>query len=231
MTPDAAIERLIRRILLRDHRLSSQHIRVAVQDGFVTLHGRVRSVAEKAVAGELASRVLGVCTVLNRLDVVPGSVLPDAVVAECVRMALEEDPRIVKDAITVCVRDGVITLEGTVCGDGERLIALDIALGIDGVRAIRASLLIDPVRRIEDALVAREVKGEIHRVIGDQSRVRVAVSAGMAVLSGRVATHALRRRAESVAQAFGLSSLQNEIEVEGQDNTSPEFGVDALPQD
>ena len=217
MTHDDAVARLLRRLLLRDNRLSSKHIDLTVRDGRVRLRGHVCSPVAKAAAGELASRLPGVCTILNDLDIVPPPKLPDATVAESVRAALEGHPRIVKDAITVAVHDGNVVLEGTVSGDGERLVALDVALGVDGARNVTGSLIIDPIRRIEDATMARDVKNSILDALRDlQIRVRVAISGGICVLSGQTATEAIRSSAENVARGFGLTTLRNEIEVEGQ---------------
>ncbi len=214
MMHDAAIARLLMRSLLKDQRVSSQHVQASVQDGYVTIRGRVRTAGERAVAGELASTIPGAFAVLNELRIVPPAALPDATVAENLRTALEGDPRVVKESITVSVAGGVVTLSGTVRGVEERLVVLDIALGSDGVRDVKDLLHIDVVRRVEDAMLARDVKSAIVVALPDTaSHVRVAVSEGMAVLSGQVTTDALRHLAEAVASQFPLTGLRNEIVV------------------
>ncbi len=213
MTSDCAIARLLARLILRDARLSARRIQVELDDAGVRLRGSVRSESERAAAGALAESVPGVGPVRNELRVVPPAHVPDMVVAETLRRALESHPRVVKDSITLSVTDGVVTLTGTVSGDEERWIALDIVLGEDGVRDVQDRLVVDVLRQIEDAFLARRVKLAILQALGNGAQIRVASSCRTLVLSGCVSRDELKQTAETVARRFDAGELRNEIRV------------------
>lgn len=214
MRHDRAIARLLERLFRRDVLIPSQRIRVSVQNGCVTIRGSVQSDQIRQQASEIARSLPGVHVVRNELQVVPAAVLPDAVVAENVRRALESESAVVKESITVSITDGVVTLAGTVRGYEERALALDIALSCEGVRAVEDKLLIDALRGIEDATLARRVKQAIVTAMSDrEGRIRIAISGGRGVLSGWVRSVALKCCAEEVAREFSLRELKNEIQV------------------
>jgi len=214
MRHDRAIARLLERLFLRDERIPSRLIRVTVRDGYVTIRGCVRSAYMREVAGEIASSLPGVQLLRNELEVVPAASHPDAFVAEKVRRALESESCVVKESIAVSVVNGVVTLTGTVRSIEERMLALDIALSCEGVQVVKHLLVIDAVRGIEDAALAREMKQAIVAAISEhQGRVRVAISEGRGVLSGWVRSVALKLFAEEVARGFRLNELRNEIQI------------------
>jgi len=98
-------------------------IEVAVDDGVVTLDGRVASIAHKSLAGALAWWVPGSRDVINGIEVDPPQELSDSEITDAVRLVLEKDPLLNADAIRVLTRNRVVVLEGCVASPGEKEMA------------------------------------------------------------------------------------------------------------
>jgi osmotically-inducible protein OsmY len=98
-------------------------IEVSVENGVVTLDGRVSSLSHKSLAGALAWWVPGSCDVINEIKVAPPQEISDREVTAAVRLALEKDPMLKAGAIGVITRNRVAVLEGYVASPGEREMA------------------------------------------------------------------------------------------------------------
>jgi osmotically-inducible protein OsmY len=98
-------------------------IEVAVEDGVVTLDGRLGSVTHKSLAGALAWWVPGSRDVINGIEVAPPQEISDSEITEAVRLVLEKDPLLNADAIRVITRSRVVVLEGRVASPGEKEMA------------------------------------------------------------------------------------------------------------
>ncbi len=102
---------------------AADSIQVAVNDGVVTLDGRVNSVSHKSLAGALAWWVPGSRDVINGLEVAPAEEESDSEITEAVRLVLEKDPLVNADGIGVRTQNSVVTLEGHVPGLSEKEMA------------------------------------------------------------------------------------------------------------
>lgn len=138
---DDEIERHIYDGLEEEATIDAGTIEVNVKEGIVDLEGRVHSLIQKRIAGLIAWWVPGVRDVVNSLEVDPPEEDSDAEVMEAVRLALEKDNIVDHGAITVEVKNWVVTLGGTVKDDIEKEAAEDDAWYIWGVD--------DVVNRIE----------------------------------------------------------------------------------
>jgi osmotically-inducible protein OsmY len=217
MYPDQELAGRIRRALLLDNRVSSQAVDVTVTDGIVSLRGAVPTYRRKRIAAEVAASLDGVRGVENLLEVVPAEPNADEQVAENVRRALEAHADVTKESIGVSVKDGVVTLSGNVGSEWERALAEDVALSVRGVRKTLNMLLVDSLEQRDDAHISREIQTAVNLTRGlAAADVRVAVANGTAVLSGRVGQLWQKETAESVARRFGLRSVRNDVEVDGE---------------
>jgi osmotically-inducible protein OsmY len=92
-------------------------VEVGVDDGVVTLRGRLETWTQKCLAGVYAWWAPGSRDVVNLLSVERESGDGDAEIVSALRLVLEKDP-LIASVPEVSVRDGVVTLTGTV-GDGD----------------------------------------------------------------------------------------------------------------
>ena len=170
MDEDRNLEEAVRKALAYDRRLSSQPIEVSVKDAIVYLRGTVQSHGRVVAAYEVAASLAGVRKVSNRLVVEPPGNLRDDDVATYVRAALDVHAEVLKEAITVSVSGGVVTLEGSVRDAWQHSIAEDIARSARGVRDVpqsaRSRLLTTDQRRgdklrnsFRDSSCLRSVRG------------------------------------------------------------------------
>jgi osmotically-inducible protein OsmY len=95
-------------------------IDVAVDDGVVTLEGKVISLSHKRVAGVLAWWAPGCRDVVNSLDIDPSEDDNDDEIVDALRLVLEMDPLVRAEQIRASCRNYVVTLEGHVRTQEER---------------------------------------------------------------------------------------------------------------
>lgn len=120
-------------------------IRVAVDDGIVTLDGEVPGLEYKRLAGVLAWWVPGSRDVVNGLGIVPDEPDNDAEITDAVRMVLEKDPFVDAGQIIVGTVDAVVTLAGLVPSESEREMAECDAWYVFGVDNVRNRIEVRPV--------------------------------------------------------------------------------------
>ncbi len=108
-------------------------IEVSVDDGVVTLNGRVSSLSHKRLAGLMAWWVPGSRDVINGIEVVPPQDDIDDEITDAVRAALEKDPFVNPDRMRVSTRNCVVTLDGFALNQKEKEMAEIDAWYIFGV--------------------------------------------------------------------------------------------------
>jgi osmotically-inducible protein OsmY len=95
-------------------------IEAAVEDGVITLEGKVTSLSHQRVAGVLAWWTPGCRDVVNSLEVDPAEEDNDEEVVDALRLVLEMDPLVQAGQIRASCRNFVVTLEGYVRTEEER---------------------------------------------------------------------------------------------------------------
>jgi len=121
-----------------DDALWDQKIDVKVNEGVVTLSGKVDTGYERVHATTVASRIRSVKEVVNHVRVDWTQEYADAMVNKKIWDRIKSNWLLspVKDEIKVNVRKGVATLTGTVFNWGERREAERVALKTRGVRLV-----------------------------------------------------------------------------------------------
>ena len=121
-----------------DPKVDSQAIAVSADDGTVTLRGTVGNLREKREAGKAAARVYRVTEVCNERQVrmLAGSKRDDADLRGDVLQALMLD-RLVPMTVDAKVRDGFVTLTGTVQWQYQRDEAEFLTASVPGVPGIQ----------------------------------------------------------------------------------------------
>jgi osmotically-inducible protein OsmY len=199
---DSQLQQDVLNALKWDSRLDASNVQVAVDDGVVTLTGKVTSYVQKMAAAEAAHRVCAVLDVADDITVkLSGTItVTDAEIAHAARTALMLDATIPDEQIQTTVSDGWVTLEGQVdlwcqIQEAERMVR-----HITGVIGISNKISVTP-----QIITAEQVRSAISEAIERQAvrtaaQIRVAVCDGVVTLAGAV--RSLREK-QAVLAAIG----------------------------
>jgi len=207
----------------------SYEIKPTVVLGIVSLRGAVESWQEMQLAASVAKGVKGVKAVTNELTVSHKITRPDSEIAAEIRTILKRDVWIEEPLINVEVKDGSVTLSGTVGSVAEKRRAESDAWTA-GVKAVDdEDLRVEPwamagSMKRENDVVFRSDK-EVEQAVKDALRadprtrpfdVKVTAADGLVRLSGTVGTlkamHAAERDAKNTA---GVWRVRNHLKVRG----------------
>lgn len=239
--PDAWITTKAKLALITSDNVSAQSVNVDTTNGQVTLHGKVRSAAEKAEAERLAKSIDGVKGVRNMLQVVSeprteSVKVADAEMKDRVEKALRADDTLKDSDIAVAsVNDGVVLLKGQAKTIGDHLRAVETTARVPGVRRV-ASEIQSPDKvgdaeiyrdrddskgtaaakeGVSDAYITSATKMKLmadSRVPGLD--VNVDTRGSEVTLFGMVPTRESKAAAEEIARGVsGVRSVKNELEV------------------
>jgi osmotically-inducible protein OsmY len=124
---DPAIQTTVDSQLASDPVTSALSVDIAVTRGVVRLEGQVDSLEERRRALDIARGASGV------RDVVDGMYPSDANVAAAVKKALAADPLVGRIPIAVRAQHGHVELVSDQTSKEDRVRAVEIASGVDGV--------------------------------------------------------------------------------------------------
>ncbi len=200
-------------------------VQVSVHNGIVTLSGPVKVYAIKEDADKKASKVKGVTSVVNDIEVAAGE-NSDQQIQDKLRKQLAYD-RVgygnVYNAITVSVQNGVATLAGHALGPVAKDSALGLAKNTPGVTNVVDHIQVDPLSPMDDGTrrqVARAVYGypSLNKyAINPANPIRITVVHGHVILSGVVDSEADKNVAGIQANTVpGVFSVTNNLQVAGQ---------------
>lgn len=195
--------------------VEAAQVGVSVHDGVVTLRGAVPTFNQKLSAERAAMRVYGVRAVANDLDVLPthdGS-RSDSAIAEAAANAIAWNSAIPSKAVQITVREGWITLTGTVEWRFQRDAAYDVLRRLYGVKGVTNAIAVAP--KVEPADVQTKIENAFKRSAEvDAQHVHVEAKGGQVVLTGTVRSMTQRREAERAAwSAPGVILVDDRIAV------------------
>ncbi len=139
--PDPEIESRVNNVLSWTTLLYGQDVRVSVKAGVVELEGVVDAYWKKIKTHDLASHVFGVIKIIDNLAIVPGRGLKDEVIARDIISALERSS-VEADRIDVKVKNGLVTLMGTIPDWFTRQLITSCVQNTFGVCGIKDELVI-----------------------------------------------------------------------------------------
>ena len=210
---DTQIREAVLRQLEWEPEVSQDQIGVGVTEGVVALTGQVKTYAGKIAAERTVKRVYGVKAIANNLQVTPVGVRTDTEIATGAVHALEAHVNVPADRITVTVRDGWLTLEGSVDWMFQKESAENAVQYLGGVRGIANRITLIPI------LCSAEIKEKIEEALlrnatVEANRIKVEVHDDVATLSGTVDSWGEKEEAERVAWAApGISRVINKIVI------------------
>jgi osmotically-inducible protein OsmY len=219
---DEEIAKAINTSFSYDPRVSPSRIIVTVDNGIVTLAGKVDSFKARRIAGEDAQNTVGVWMVKNHLTVVP-DLIPethpkphrDVELAKRVRLALLRNPYTHQHEIGVNVNNHRVMLDGTVRSRLMKAKAEDVVSGVKGVVVVINNIKIKRKwNPKEDSEIKTDIENELWwSVFVDEDDIAVSVKKGVATLMGVVDTLRERRVAPENAKEGGAKDVRNRLKV------------------
>ncbi len=215
MTQDTRLRRHILDEMEFDPFIDAAHIGVAVDDGIISLTGRVASFSEKRAAEAATRRVKGVRGIAEDIAVVlPSAYLRDD--AELAREALcmlEWDTSMPTGAIQVSVDNGWVTLSGDIDSYFQGQSAQQAVQKLKGVKGVTNHI------NMRAKTMPHDVEMRIRRVferrdIHEPDSIKVTAFGGKVTLEGEVRSLHERRLAERAAWgAAGITYVDNRLIV------------------
>jgi osmotically-inducible protein OsmY len=212
---DADIKSNVLAELKYEPSVKATDIGVLVKEGTLTLNGFVDSYWEKWAAVKAAKRVIGVKAIADDIEVrLPSSYHhSDDDIAAAAASQMEWATTIPEKTVEITVREGFITLEGTVEWRFQKDAAERAVQSLVGVKGVNNLIVIKP------KLAASGIKSSItsafeRSALLDSGNIEVKVSGGEVTLSGEVRNQAEREQAERIAwRAPGVLFVDNQITV------------------
>jgi osmotically-inducible protein OsmY len=213
MKSDAELQKDVLAELGYDPGVNINDIGVSVREGIVTLNGSVSNFAEKLAAAHAAKRVAGVRGLAEDIVVkVPAlSRRTDSDIAAAAVHAVEWTGTVPADAVKVTVRDGWLSLEGTVPGWSQKIAAERAVQNLAGVKGV--TNLIEIKSELPSANISGAIKAAFERhALLDAQKIQVETNGGNVVLRGVARSFYEREEAERIAwSAEGVIHVENRI--------------------
>ena len=201
-----------------DDRVDASRVQVTVIDRLVTLEGSVGSEEARTAAGDAASMIRGVLAITNRLVVEPAGSstrATDEDLEEGIRKVYSLDSVLDEGDIAVGVKEGVVTLEGSVPSYWKKSRAQELVAGFGGILEIHNRLSVVPTEKHEDQALALDVTSALERHgLVDTETVTVEAAEGVVTLIGTVPDwHAFTAASRTASHTAGVVDVHNRLVV------------------
>jgi len=194
-------------------------IGVGVKNGVVTLSGKVDTYLKKILAEKAARKVAGVRAVAEDIQVgpLPGYQRTDTEIAEAAVNSLNWNSNVPDEKISIKVDDGVVTLEGEVKYNFQRVAAREAVEKLYGVVRVNNFITVLPGAAKED--VEKKIMAAFHRSASlDAYKIKVEVSGDTVILKGNVRSFAESEDAAGAAWAApGVTHVDNRLVIDARE--------------
>lgn len=195
--------------------VNESQIGVTAKDGIIALTGRVEHYAEKIAAEDAAKCVYGVKGLANEIEVELPALheRDDQDIVKAALNALKWDYSVPSDKLTVIVKNGWLTLEGTVDWQYQKDAANRCVQNLMGVAMVSNHIKLKPVTKWID--VKSKIEDAFRRNSDIEARrITVTSKNGAVTLKGSVASWAEKNTAVWAAwSAPGVISVADELAV------------------
>ncbi|MCF7938562.1 MAG: BON domain-containing protein [Spirochaetales bacterium] len=214
----------VRGLIERDALLSKYDIDVNVLGRSVTLTGNVDSLWIKEYAAEEVGDISGITELKNEIAIVPTDKVEDKQIANNLKKAINIQSSTDAENVTVIVKNGNVTLEGTVRSEEAKNNVAELARSASGVQVVINELTVDPaIARPEkiqlypdDSSIRSEIKFLLeHDIAVDENEIDVTVEKGTVTLSGAVDSFAEKSEAVNNAwSVLGVTEVNDQLIVD-----------------
>lgn len=215
MRTDKAVQESVMKALDWEPSVNAAQIGVTVQQGVVTLAGRVGTLHEKWIAEKTTRHVWGVRAVANDLEVAPegAHVRSDTAVASAAANAIDWNSSVPPESVQITVRDGWVTLTGTVSWQYQKVAAERTIEHLYGVKGVANSIVVRSPAAIGG--IRQKIEAAFERSADiDAKRITIEAHDGTVTLMGTVHSLAERDAAEHAAwSAPGVVALNDRLVV------------------
>ena len=202
-----------------------QGVTATVEDGIVTLHGTVNVYSDKEDADKRAHRRKNVKGVQNPIEI-GGPTIDDATLRNKLAEKLAYDRvgygTTAFNALTIGVKNGVVSLGGTAYGPVDRDSAVSLVSNYPGVKDVVDNINVAPVSPMDDRVrlaEARAIYGapQLNKYALDPAKpIRITVINGNVTLSGVVDSQSDKEVAGIRANGVpGVFKVINDLQVAG----------------
>jgi osmotically-inducible protein OsmY len=214
MKSDAEIKRDVEAELKWSPQIDDTDIAVEVVNGAVTLTGFACNLLEMYQAEVVTRRVKGVAAVANDIQVkLMASGPSDPEIARAALGALKQHLPVSWEKIQPIVKDGRVSLDGTVEWHYQRERAESAVRHLNGVISVMNSIKVQP--SVAPDNIKHKIEDAFRRIAEvDASHIKVETNGSEVTLSGEVRSWAERDQAQHSAwSAPGVTRVDNELIV------------------
>lgn len=216
----------VQRALRRDPATDSWEIQVEASKGKITLNGTVESYAERDLASKVAKSVRGVERLDNNISIKYRTNRADYEIQQDIQQRLNWDARLDDELVEISVKDGEVTLSGSVGSDYEKLLVRSDAW-VRGTKSVKDDELKvewwsrDDMHRkkawssLGDDKIAKAISDAfIYDPRVFSFNLDVSVEDGVATLTGIVDNlKAKRAAAQDAKNTIGVYRVKNHLKV------------------
>ncbi|PAM93734.1 hypothetical protein B4N84_15775 [Flavobacterium sp. IR1] len=216
MKSNEVLQRQVQDAIKFEPLLHAAEIGVIVKEGIVTLTGNVDSLVKRTEALHATKKIKGIAAIIDNIQVIleKSSTVSDEQIAEQLVSNFKENHIVPKEAVSIIVEKGWVTLEGVVAWNFERDIARELVENQIGIRGITNNIKLK--RELCDQVEKELLEKALQRHWAfDVDDIEIQVAGATVQLSGTVGSIFQKEEAEKIAyKTPGVIKVVNHLKVD-----------------